>query len=305
MKKSIIDINILDHYIKDFINQNGKTPGLRDLYRHKGCPYSKVTILKEYENLDNLYKILGYDRKAIGYDNITDSQLLEELITAIYKYRTTDRDELKKRGIKDRAVYERRFGSWSDALKLAGFNNTQRVLMTYFEGYKGQEPIQFLKNSIGQNGDFTDKQKDMINKGKHIRRYKDFLGKDTLFAIACGKEPDIIRGIKSKYVSDDGHECDSKEERVVDNFLYENGYQHSVHINYPSSKMICDFKVKDLYVEYAGLVNCGDSRQKKYIEKLEKKKQYALENGLKLYILYDTKKESLKQLRAALDGNIY
>jgi hypothetical protein len=79
MKKINFDINIFDNWVKEFIKKHNNTPGLRDMYKHKGCPYCKETILKLYGNLTYLYALLGYKRKKYCCDIIPEEEILSNL----------------------------------------------------------------------------------------------------------------------------------------------------------------------------------------------------------------------------------
>ena len=313
MKKNIIDIEILSSWIFKFIEENNKSPGIRDLYKYKGCPYDKSSILREYGNLSNLYKKLNIDRKVVGYDNISDDELLAKLKYFVIKYRTTDRDILKKKGLYDRSVYERRFKTWSNALKLSGIDNSTKVLIKYFENYNGEDYIKFLKDNIGEYGDFTSEQYDIINKASKVAFDKDLIRKTinysyikrnfktvSILLIACGKEPTVTYCSGNKYIAKDRHECDSSKEVIIDNFLYENNIDHEIHTNYPNSNFKCDFKVNDIFIEYAGLMD-----KKKYSNDIRKKIEFCKNNNIKQIILYNTKKETLSNLKVALESDLH
>lgn len=307
MKKTIIDLNVFKQYVEEFKKSNNRTPGLRDLYIHKGCPYSKSLLLKQYENLSVIYDLIGEDRCITS--RIVDKdkeQLANELKNAIYSLRTTDRDMLRKKfHINDRSVYERVFGSWSNALEYIGFDNRNRTLMLYFKNYNGENPIEFLKNEIGVDGNFTKEQLELIKSPKPgIRKIRKLFATKTIFDVACGKTPNSIRGVTMKHLAKDGHYCDSEREMIVDNWLFDNGYNHEVHITYPNSNMICDFKIKDVYIEYAGYCKGEGKRIETYNEKLQKKIQYAKDNNIKLLIVYKTDNKSLEKLGEQISGII-
>lgn len=315
MVKIIINEQVLKDWIDNFIMLNNKSPGLKDLYINKGCPYGKEIILKEYGNLSNLYEKLNINRKELGYDNVSNDQLLKILKEYVIRFRTTDRDILRKNGLCDRSVYERRFNSWSNALELAGIDNSTKVLLTNFDNYKGEDPISFLKEEIGRNNEFTNVQLDIIGKAlsvncdckliRKIIRYdviQRHFKKLSVLLISCGVQPNLTYCSGNSYIAKDGHICDSNLEVEVDNFFFDNNITHEVHVRYPKSKLIgyqdskfiCDFKVNDIYIEVAGLNN------DKYINDIERKKKYAEDNYMKLEILYDTKTDSLEGLRVKL-----
>ena len=71
----------------------------------------------------------------------------------------------------------------------------------------------------------------------------------------------------------DGHELDSREEMLIDNFLYEyfQDVTHLVHPTLPGSKFKADWKIGDIYIEYWGMVG-----NPKYDEEKGRKKHYYL-----------------------------
>lgn len=292
-------------FINSYRDKNNCSPGINDFKRKLGCPYNKEIILREYGSIENMYNKFNMDSKPISkLDLIEDKVLLKNLLEAVYEHRTTDRDELRKlspKTVYDRAVYERRFGSWTDALKMAGFTDYHRVLLAYYTDYKGEDPIEFLKLKIGKDGDFTDIQKYYIEStDDHSCSviYKHFKSVN-FYKIITNKKINKVGTLIIKQIAKDGHTCDSNAEKMVDDFLYENGFKHDVHVKYPTISKVSDFKVGDIYIEYAGL----HGSSKAYDDKMEYKIQYCKENGLKLYVLYDTSKKSLSDMKDFINNN--
>lgn len=292
-------------FINSYRDKNNCSPGINDFKRKLGCPYNKEIILREYGSIENMYNKFNMDSKPISkLDLIEDKVLLKNLLEAVYEHRTTDRDELRKlspKTVYDRAVYERRFGSWTDALKMAGFTDYHRVLLAYCVDYKGEDPIEFLKLKIGKDGDFTETQKELLThdditeyKTRKYFRYRNF------YNILKGNELKSANSIVIKQVAKDGHVCDSNAEKVVDDFLYDNGFEHEVHVKYPDSQKISDFKIGDIYIEYAGLYNVHFQ----YDSNIKYKIKYCEENGLKLYVLYDTSEKSLSDMKEFINNNL-
>lgn len=313
MKKVNINLQIFKKWADEFIKINNKSPGLRDLYKYKGCPYNKDTILKEYGNLSNLYSILNLERKGAGYNNISDEELLKILKEYVLKFRTTDRDILRNNGLYDRSVYENRFKSWSKALKLAGINNSVKTLIKYFNNYNGENYIEFLKSTIGDGEDFTPEQKDIMTKASLVDYDKDKIRNSinynyikrnfitvSILLIACGEEPNVTYCSGNSYISKDNHKCDSSKEVTIDNFLYNNNINHSVHELYPNSNFKCDFKIKNIYIEYAGLTD-----KLNYKKDIERKIKFAKDNNINQIVIYDTDINTLNNLKAALLSDKY
>ena len=76
-----------------------------------------------------------------------------------------------------------------------------------------------------------------------------------------------------KFKGKDGHELDSREEMLIDNFLYEyfQDLPHLVHPTLPGSKFKADWKIGDIYIEYWGMAG-----NPKYDEEMERKRHYYL-----------------------------
>ena len=98
----------------------------------------------------------------------------------------------------------------------------------------------------------------------------------------------------SKYgiycIAKDGHNCRSRSEQIIDNFLFENRIQHSTEPLYPldeeynpTGKMRGDWLINNsIFVEFFGLMQNQD-----YREKRNKKVALAKKLGLKLIEIYD------------------
>lgn len=291
----------LTEFIENYKQENGFVPALNKFYISKGSPYSKGVILNYYGSVNEMYRKLGYElndtRKTV---KISNNKLLEDLLVTIYKYRTTDRDELRQYApdtIYDRAVYERIFGSWTNAAKEAGFRNENRALMAEYTDYNGEEPIEFLKLKIGKNGEFTEKQNEFILKRKaSYTSIKKYFKKNNFFKIIIGERINDISMQPIKMLANDGHICDSNSEKIVDNFLFEKNIKHEVHGKYPNSIREFDFKINNLYIEYAGLYNSTSTKHKDYKNKIKEKIKFAKDNNINLYVLYNINEESLNNL---------
>lgn len=82
-------------------------------------------------------------------------------------------------------------------------------------------------------------------------------------------------------IANDGHLCLSLGEKVIDDWLSENGYLHDKEPHWPESNMRADFRVGKTYIEYFGLV--GDPI---YDVKIIQKREIARKHGIHLVELY-------------------
>ena len=88
-------------------------------------------------------------------------------------------------------------------------------------------------------------------------------------------------------VAKDGHECNSLVELEIDNWFYSKGIAHNKEPLYPMHKVYnpnnrlrADFKVENLYIEYAGLMD-----DKEYSNKIDIKKILSHDLGIDLCII--------------------
>lgn len=110
-----------------------------------------------------------------------------------------------------------------------------------------------------------------------------------------------IGGYRS--IASNGMACLSIGERMLVEYLVDQNiefekepiYPKHTELN-PSGLMRADFKVKDLWVEFAGMLNLSE-----YAVRMEKKKQLAEELGLNLLILKDYQKKDLNRLKLRID----
>ena len=92
-------------------------------------------------------------------------------------------------------------------------------------------------------------------------------------------------------ISKDGHLCDSIEESMVDDWLFDNDIKHIVHRQYPDSKMNMDFYLPDhnIILEYAGLYFVdrldNNKRRDTYRNKLQSKEEIAEKIGAGFIII--------------------
>lgn len=92
------------------------------------------------------------------------------------------------------------------------------------------------------------------------------------------------RGIRC--IARDGHECNSLAEKTIDDWLYSHNIDHEKEPLYPyhfrlnPSKMRADWKVQDILVEFAGMMDEPD-----YAAKMRAKQEIAEEFGISLIIL--------------------
>lgn len=95
-----------------------------------------------------------------------------------------------------------------------------------------------------------------------------------------------------KFISYDGHVHSSKKECMIDNILYQFGIEHKKDINYPNSKMKCDWKIGDTYIEFCGMkYHSNIIARKRYNKRLDEKANYCLQNNINFMHIMPSNKD--------------
>ncbi len=86
-----------------------------------------------------------------------------------------------------------------------------------------------------------------------------------------------------KYISNDGHKCDSLSEKIIDDWLSARKIKHERNFYYPGSDgFTVDFKVGDFWIEFFGL----SGELKRYDELKKRKLKLAKKYKLNLVEIY-------------------
>jgi hypothetical protein len=98
-------------------------------------------------------------------------------------------------------------------------------------------------------------------------------------------DPELAFHHETSY-AEDGHFCFSRNEKVIDEWLYSHGIQHEKEVRYPYHEKynkfnyVCDWLCGDIYLEFAGMMNIA-----RYARSIQNKLALAEELGLNLVIL--------------------
>lgn len=112
----------------------------------------------------------------------------------------------------------------------------------------------------------------------------------------------LSRGIRC--IANDGHECNSLAEKTIDDWLHSHNIHHEKEPRYPYHfrlnpyKLRADWKVQDILIEYAGLMDEPD-----YAAKMKAKQEVAEEFGLSLIIIRPEDILNLDEKLANLKGS--
>ena len=188
-----------------------------------------------------------------------------------------------------------RLGSWEAAIRAANMQSNK----SYEKDFLVKEIERYIEeyNHIPSTNEFR-----YSDKFPGIKAYKRIFGSFNNALVELGYTP-ICVAKKNKYssntVAKDGHICDSSEESMVDDFLFENKIDHSIQPLYPRHDILnpkgyirADFYLikESVFVEYAGLIN-----RSFYAAKLEKKQEIATLVGINLLIIYPSDLSNFKK----------
>jgi hypothetical protein len=82
-------------------------------------------------------------------------------------------------------------------------------------------------------------------------------------------------------IAADGHECLSLGEKTIDDFLYDNGFEHGKEPEYPEGDYRGDFLVGDIIIEYFGMAGIPE-----YDEKIKIKTKICKKHKIKMIPIY-------------------
>jgi len=113
----------------------------------------------------------------------------------------------------------------------------------------------------------------------HWQPYRRVFGQWNKAIEAAGFKPNPVLFSK-KWISKDGHQCDSFSEKIIDDILNKNGLFHERSVYYPNQrKFTVDFLVdKRIWLEFVGLKGV----LRNYDKLLERKRDIARRNGIEI-----------------------
>lgn len=317
----MINEEVLKEFIDDYYRKHGTTPRLKDFVKTNGFPCNKETLLKKVGNYNSFIEKCGYKTYRYGQRHYNENELLNELKDAILQHRSVDFNYIRKDNkLRHRDVYTRVFGNVRNALELLGIGNNEIFLLKQYSDYNLTEPISFLEEKLCIKK--TEEYYQLINEVNCLKKQGIPIMRDIVatkmsiqkiyrifnnfnnFVILSGNVVNL--GNRNFIKSKDGHICDSYEEKIIDDYLFELGKEHDVHQKYPDSSMYYDFKVNDIYIECTGYKrNKTNKYHDKYVQTLEKKIKLCKELNVKLIIIENPSKISKEQLAEALTSDCH
>lgn len=245
-------------------------------------------IRNNYENMTTVEmgKILGRNKtnvqqkaKEMGFfkqENWSD----EENQRLIKNFEGNSVDELSEKFFKNRtksAIYHQ--------IQQLGLQNKTNRYESFSDDYF-IEKMKFIYNKIGRvlmSRELC--EFDMPSPQLFVTRF----GSYSNFCKACGLEPNTGYIKHQKTLDKKGDICLSLSEKIISDFLFDNGFIYLKEIPYkkliPSylGKMRCDWLLNgNVVVEFFGM-----SRHKKYKTRMENKINLCSENNIKLIELYE------------------
>jgi hypothetical protein len=233
----------------------GRFGGIAEVAKRMGYQESSINLVKDYTE-DKIINMLKDIVKEIGHFP-TQQELVKlgynGLSHAVYKY-------------------QKNLHYYSDLL---GFDPHERP-KKYWHSLDNllNEIRPFIKNGKIPNQDFL-----VYNIGSVFRHGIEFHGGMSKIAELLNCE------ISFRHTTSDGHIVKSKNEYIIDEFLFSRGIPHEVDgmIDKSSEKYRYDFKIGDIYVEVWGFSKDNNSSRGIYYNNIRKlKEQFYKDRNLTL-----------------------
>ncbi len=279
--------------VKNHIQELGRIPKSKEWDELKLQP-SRATIKKHFNmNFNEFLTFLGYIPHNPSPNRYTDDELIQWLQRFYEEFHTKPTADgfrnVKQLGFPDPINYQRRFGSWDNALIAAGYSSNK----LYDADFLKSEIRRFIR----EHGRPPTQNELHYAKGYPCKKaYKRVFGGVNECLLQMGIEPsacNIKNAFSTKTVAVDGHICDSAEEALIDDFLSAHNIRHTRNVCYPKHPELnksglrrCDFVVgigssdTIVYIEYAGLIS-----KAYYRKKLDEKQRLAQLLGLRLIVI--------------------
>jgi len=278
-----------------------------ELVEHLGISVKKLRNMGGYENILSKY---GLERPSIyHYEN---KKKVDDLTEYVYNFVDNNgrlpmiKEAVKDLGISREFVF-RGMGGYKIFLKSLNIEHKKQITQSQSFAYSKEELIEIFKSVYKEPPNVRQLIKDVKNK-------KICFGINTIntvfisydeFVFMCGMQPNSTTG--QKRYAKDGHLCDSIEESIIDDFLFNNNIEHEVHKKYYefiqgfNKRYMCDFYLKDgTVVEYFGFIN-----HKIYVDKIRKKVETLKEYNIPYIDIYPKDLSKLDIVFGKYLGGVY
>lgn len=141
--------------------------------------------------------------------------------------------------------------------------------------YSKTDLLKKIKDFYQKNGRIP-----MKREFNSLRAFRSRFGSWNNAIIKAGFTPNPSSA--KRYISRDGHICDSLAEKIIDDYLFDNNIEHKrsvPYVEYP--KFRSDFVINDVYIEYFGRVGLKD-----YDDIINRKRILCRKNNIRLIELF-------------------
>lgn len=275
--------------LSDYLSTLDYVPYQREIYENKIVHY---TTMDKHGGYENLLKELGYEYPKWRAEDWTKKEMKEAFLE-IYSDKAPSIEQIYEDYQSGKLpfstfVIRRKFETLNAFAKYCGLD-----MNVFSINYYEEEEVRDMFLNIYDIEDIPPTMLDVDDDYKcgNFKFSPDMLhnkfGSYNDFLNYCGFE---VFNSKFGYpcVAEDGHLCDSRTEKIIDDFMYHNNIKHEPHPRYSDfitgfkSINKADWKLSDgTIVEYFGLIG-----YKKYEEKMQKKLEILNSNNISYIAIY-------------------
>ncbi|OMC96226.1 hypothetical protein MKX34_23975 [Paenibacillus sp. FSL R5-0636] len=259
----------------------GKAPSSSDIRRLR-LPSIKTIKARTGKSYNEYLLYLGIPTNKRSTPTKSDEEMLADIVALAEELgRTPFASDLTGRaGVCGKGTYNKRFGTWTNALKAVGLKPTWCPV-------SDEELLSELRRFRIETGR-SPSTRDQLAYGWATFQVR-FGGWNNALTKAGLPLNENIYG--NKTYGKDGLLYDSISESIVADWLYDNGVHYQAHVPY-FGKLIADFKVGPYYIEFFGLPKLPE-----YADRMKLKRSLCLRRG---YLLIELFSEDLTNLDVKL-----
>lgn len=285
--------------LNDYLSTLDYVPYQREIYENKIVHY---TTMDKHGGYENLLKELGYEYPKWRAEDWSEKEM-KKVFLKIYSDKAPSIEQIYEDYQSGKLpfstfVIRRKFETLNAFAKYCdldmnvfsiNYYKEEEVRDMFLNIYDIEDipPTMLDVNDDYRCGNFKFSSDMLHNK---FGSYNDFLN-------YCGFE---VFNSKFSYpcIADDGHLCDSRTEKIIDDFMYSNNIKHSLHPRYSNfidklnTKKKADWILDDgVVVEYFGLMGYD-----KYEKKVDEKLRLLNDNDIKYIAIYPSDIKNLENL---------
>lgn len=284
-----LEIPFLEYYLL-----HGKAPRVSDI-SSGNLPSPRTIKFRTGRTYNEHLEYLGIPLNKRSTPFKTDAEMLSDLLSLAEELGRTPSctDLVGREGMYGKSTYSTRFGSWSKALMSAGIKPAWRPV----SDNELLRELQRFHNEVGR----SPTTRDTLSFGSATFSVRFGCWNNALIAAGLSVNENIYG---AKTIGKDGITYDSISESIIANWLYDNDIEYKSHVPY-FDKLVVDFKVGDVYIEFFGLPKVPE-----YAVKMKLKRRLCMLKGYSLIELFsedlthlDDKLGHLKEKGADLVGS--